>query len=359
MTTSTFATLRSKHTDTLRRCEVGPITPELIKEVERFIETVRQAGRDIADEDDREYLRSLLTFWGNWFYNQTRKYPNTNLELVTPEVAAAHGRDVAAKIVKGAPVGSRTQNRLLIGGGVVMLGLVALIASAALVVATLPLLFGSGQISPTQIAVAQTVAAITTETAIAGVQAATQQPPATAVVVSSATPAPTLPATLTLTVPPPVIATSTRVASGLPTPTPEFGIGGGGFTPDIGFLSVQVVEPAPDESFVVGQPFNIGAAYSNLQPGWTLFYVFDPLLGGDSFVASQSFEVGDFDGTGLWTESVQLDQPGYYNIGVFIATSADSRQQLQPYAEAGAPLPDDFNFEGIIVFRGLTTMSVN
>ena len=121
----------------------------------------------------------------------------------------------------------------------------------------------------------------------------------------------------------------------------------------------QVVEPTSAENFAAGQPFNIGAAYSNLQPGWTLFYVIDPLFGGDSFVLPQSFEVGDFNGTGLWTESVQLDQPGYYNIGVFIATTADSRQQLQRYAEAGAPLPGDFNFEGIIVFRGLTTMSVN
>src|SRR5574341_1606836 len=76
-----FSTIRTKHAELLRQSSQGAVAPDFIKEIRKFVESVRIAGREIVNEDDRDYLRSLLTFWGNWLYNQTRTYPNTNLEL--------------------------------------------------------------------------------------------------------------------------------------------------------------------------------------------------------------------------------------------------------------------------------------
>jgi hypothetical protein len=377
MTTSIFATIRTKHSDYVRRCNAGQITPELVKEVEGFIEEVRLSGREVADEDDREYLRSLLTFWGNWYYNHTRKYPNTNLELVTPEAAAAHGREVAQKIVKEAKTpGSSTSNRWLIGAGVLVLGLVTLIAIAALGIAMLPLLIGGTMAFNPGVATELANAAVeSTLTSIAAtehaqqstsiVAEATQIPTATpnftptAIVGVADTSVPTNTSTPFATA---TVAAATPTSSGAgdePTATPLPGVGGGGFVPQIGFLSIQIVEPSISDSLVTNQPFNIGAAYSNLQPGWTLFYILNPLSSGESIVIPETFEVGIFNGTGLWTESVQIDQPNLYTISVYIATTTESRAVLQRYADAGASLPPDLNLEGVITFYSLTTIQVN
>ncbi len=58
--TLSFSDIRAKHAECLRLCNQAAISPELIADIRKFVEDVRLAGRDIVDDDDREYLRSLL-----------------------------------------------------------------------------------------------------------------------------------------------------------------------------------------------------------------------------------------------------------------------------------------------------------
>ena len=370
--TLSFSDIRAKHAECLRLCNQAAISPELIADIRKFVEDVRLAGRDIVDDDDREYLRSLLTFWGNWIYNQTRTYPNTNIEPFTAEAAAMHGREAAEKIIKGQPVSQGQRNRLIIGGAI-LLGLIGVIAVVALVVGALPLMFGANTRPPTgtaSVAIQLTVEAINVQnTEIASgmetLSAPTDTPLPTETAVVVNTPISVEPS------PPPIgiTATSTRPAvpsappppPGPPTPTPSQlpATGGGGFAPPpVGIISVQIIEPQNAAEARAGDAINIGGTYFNLQAGWRMFYVVTRFDTAESVIVPSSVEATEDGATGAWTTRTVIDIPGLYSISVFIATSRESAAQLQRWADAGKLIPPETQYDGVILFRDLTVFEV-
>jgi hypothetical protein len=73
------------HQDLLKQAETGSDPAGLVSQVEELIEQMRQSGAQVAAIEDRDYLQSLLTFWGNWVFKQTRMYPNTDLYPASPQ----------------------------------------------------------------------------------------------------------------------------------------------------------------------------------------------------------------------------------------------------------------------------------
>jgi hypothetical protein len=77
------------HSDLLARVEAGGESSALIDEARALIEQARQAGVYVHSASDRDYMHSLLSFWGGWLFKQTRTYPNTDLYPAAPPAAPA------------------------------------------------------------------------------------------------------------------------------------------------------------------------------------------------------------------------------------------------------------------------------
>src|SRR5262245_472700 len=77
------------HQDLLKQAETSSDPASLVSQVEDLIEQMRQSGAQVAAIEDRYYLQSLLTFWGNWVFKQTRTYPNTDLYPASPQAREA------------------------------------------------------------------------------------------------------------------------------------------------------------------------------------------------------------------------------------------------------------------------------
>jgi hypothetical protein len=84
MMVSDIDMIYAAHRALLTRVEQAATPAELVGDTEILIEQVRRAGSSISAPAERDYLQSLLTFWGNWTYKQTRVYPNTDLYPAAP-----------------------------------------------------------------------------------------------------------------------------------------------------------------------------------------------------------------------------------------------------------------------------------
>jgi hypothetical protein len=364
---SPFPNLRTRHTELLRRSGQGALAPDSIKEIRGFVEAVRLAGREVVDEEDRDYLRSLLTFWGNWLYNQTRTYPNTNLEMFTAEAAAARAKEVVEEIGAGGPIGTEQRNQLIIGGlAAVVLVVVAVLILGGLMVLLLPRMAFVPATQPIE----QTVEAISTT-----LSAPTEPPPSTATPLPTGTPSPTpeiavmVSPTQTATAAPSAAPTQTRqpTPTGLipqtfpsPTVTALPDTGGGGFgAPPVGILSVQIIEPQSEAAaFAVNEPITISASFYNLQFGWQLFFVITRLDTAESLILPDSLPIQNDGATGAVSVRAALSEPGLYTIGVYIATSQQEIRRLQRWADAGVAVPPETQYDGVILFRDLTLLEI-
>ena len=353
-----FSAIRSRHAELLRAApDTGAVTPEHLRAIEAFVESIRLAGRGVADEDDREYLRSLLSFWGNWLYGQTRTYPNTNLEPAWGDVV---GRDVVrANRSTTVTFGPSPVTLAMIGLSLVLaIGLLALIF-----LVIVPVFNGAPAGRPTA-----TSPSVTSSPTLA----------------TPATPLPQiLPSDTPTLVPPPtervgVTATTTAVAASgdLPTPTahtlsatrtptpegsflPDFtpGTGGGGFV-SIPVISVQVIGVAPaaiggDNQVYAGRPVVIQGTYFNFQAGWRLFYGVTDYATGETRIAGDTLTIESDGQSGAFYADTSFLNPGSYGISLFVATTRDTAAYLQRLAEANAPIPPDANLEGVIRFADL------
>lgn len=321
-----FSAIRAKHAEMLK-ATTGAATPERLISVKDLIESVRMAGRTVHDEDDREYLRSLLTFWGNWVYNQTRTYPNTNLEVyvgeapvkrmaaapggagttpmavkppVSPQVMPTAPKETAA--VKAAP--SVAASPAWLWPAIGLLGLVALLVIIGVVVLGSRVAAAPGSRTPTA-------------------------------------------AQLTF----PVLGTPPLVTTDLPA------TGGGGFGSPFTSLAVQVTTPKPGEIVPVGQPVEIGGTFVNLQTGWRLFYVISDDA-GNSIILPHSLTMEADGETGVWTATATFPKAGFYTVSVYIATSKAEKERLQRWADGGQVVTSDEQYDGVILFRDLAFLDV-
>lgn len=79
MASNAVQPIYAEHHNMLRQVEIRSDDTALVRDVKTWIEQVRRTGETISALDERDYLQSLLTFWGNWVYQQTRVFPNIDL----------------------------------------------------------------------------------------------------------------------------------------------------------------------------------------------------------------------------------------------------------------------------------------
>jgi hypothetical protein len=319
-----FSAIRAKHAEMLRATS-GPATPESIASVKNLVESVRMAGRSVQDEDDREYLRSLLTFWGNWVYNQTRTYPNTNLEVFVGEgpvkrMETGSGGAGAAPTMATPPMGMRPVTKEAEPS--------AESASPSRSVAASPMWLWPvvGVLALAALGIIFVVAFIGLRNISGGPQSGEQTATAAANQFPTQLPAPTL------------------------TLLPDTGGGGGGSS--FSNIAVQVTSPDPGATLPVGQPVEIGGTFVNLQAGWRLFYVItDP--DGNATILPRSLVVESDGSTGVWMATATLPRADIYSVSVYIATSNAEKERLQRWADEGKVVTPDEAYDGVILFRDL------
>ncbi|GEM_PF-3084922 len=123
------------HHDLLQKVEHTDDVAALVPAAESLIERVRRLGTSVAAPQTRDYLASMLNFWGSWLYSHTRTFPNTDLYppdmpssgtlrpltlsylTDSPLVAAAH---TAAPEAEAAPIVTTAPAT---GTGVLMVGI--------------------------------------------------------------------------------------------------------------------------------------------------------------------------------------------------------------------------------------------
>jgi hypothetical protein len=72
------------HRALLEAVEKADDPARLVERVQEMIEEARRAGANVATPQERDYLQSLLNFWGNWVFNHTRLFPNVDLYPAAP-----------------------------------------------------------------------------------------------------------------------------------------------------------------------------------------------------------------------------------------------------------------------------------
>lgn len=102
MTTDFIEQIYRTHTDLLSQIEQSPDPTAHSDAVRLLIEQSRQAGAYVAAPNEREYIQSVLSFWGSWLYRHTRIYPNIDLYPVAP--ASQRPRPVTPTRVGPQPV---------------------------------------------------------------------------------------------------------------------------------------------------------------------------------------------------------------------------------------------------------------
>lgn len=103
MMVSDIDMIYTAHRALLERVERADNPAELVGDTEVLIDQVRRAGANITAADARDYLQSLLTFWGNWVYKQTRVYPNVDLYPPAPELSAQSAPENKPGVVRPRP----------------------------------------------------------------------------------------------------------------------------------------------------------------------------------------------------------------------------------------------------------------
>jgi hypothetical protein len=53
---------------------------EFVKGIKEFIARCRQSGKYISDEEERDFLRAILRYWGTFVYNASGAYPQVDLD---------------------------------------------------------------------------------------------------------------------------------------------------------------------------------------------------------------------------------------------------------------------------------------
>jgi len=88
--------LLEKH-QALQREEMAEVTPGRIERVKAYVAETVAAGAKIADNRQREQLRSILRYWSAWVYDQTKEFPPS--QLVPYSVPSTGNRLVWPRLV--------------------------------------------------------------------------------------------------------------------------------------------------------------------------------------------------------------------------------------------------------------------
>ncbi|MFH1632681.1 MAG: hypothetical protein ABIG63_01530 [Chloroflexota bacterium] len=333
MTNLSIDDIKSKHADLSKRAYQGKPSKAIVPDVKVFISEIREAGADIPPGNKRELLRSMGDAWGNYIFRETGVFPPTDLKpyegplpnlLTLPSWVAAISRPVWILILAGA--------------------LLAVIVASSWISSSV----SKRNQQATQIAVDN---ARNTEVALAVAQ--TEQAPDQAPLNSTPTsigmptlsPSPTPTPTFTPT-PTETLAPDETPAS-LPT------------TESVGVI-VQLTSLQDGDSVI--PKMSISGTYENLQPGWSIHVLLEPLSeAGKFYPQEESWVVAEDAIKGEWTLDVafqigaDLAANERYNISVVAVQDDRARAVLNAAVEKGLDkLPS-----GVIPFPRITTVTRN
>lgn len=307
-----FKSLRLKHFDLLKEKDKAKDHPApLIPKIKEQIEEWRQAGGYISEAGERDYLRSILGFWGSFVFehSESKEYPETDLYPLDIKIAQGAKMERMLKRV----VWPATAVAVVL----IVLGLLAICCYV---------IFSRARRGAEQVA-----AAAQTATAAAMAQATAEVP--------TETPVPTFTPVPTDT--PTVAATNTPVV------------------PPPGTILVQISNLKDGDFVDYEQPLR--GNYAGLEPGWKIYVVAQSLSSGLYFPQKDAFKVPVDQRDGSWQATAILGQEvseveEQFNIFPVVALDDAAAQVLSDVPPEGTmQLPAET--EGIIKFPQILTVT--
>jgi hypothetical protein len=298
------------HRELLKKVEESIDPPAMLEQVEQLIEQIRRAGARTADFQERDYMQSLLTFWGNWVYNQTRVYPNTDLYPPAPETPRAPSDVLQPNREQNFNPPAPAQTVESSGVSPITIGLV--IIAFALILILLLVLPGRQQ----------EVNSFTTPT----------PEPAATTMIDEAGDEPSFAA----------LGVAENAAITEP------------------FIMVNVASPAEGQVFEAGEAITLNGVYANLRPNWRVFFVVQ--REGDDLslmlVDGGYSAIVDYP-TGTWEapNSFELSGAGNYFVGVLLAITPEAMETLTESYQQQTSL--DTLPEGVIPFLRLRSIRID
>jgi hypothetical protein len=89
---TTYESLVARHESLHQQFAEDPDSIE-IDRARQMIAEVSTAGRDVSEISQRQQLRAILRYWGNFVRDRTGEYPNTHLLPYQPPVSPTAGRE--------------------------------------------------------------------------------------------------------------------------------------------------------------------------------------------------------------------------------------------------------------------------
>jgi len=290
---SSLLNLQIEHAKLLQRQQAGE---DILQDVGDYIRRVVAASSRIASPHERNQLRANLRYWATYVLEKEGTYPNVEL---------APG-----------PVESGALVPFIVSSSIIAVVVFVILLLIAVVGGSIRIMINLAQASS---AATFTAVAYQTQTAIAATPSATF------------TPTPTAEPTSTPTITPTPLP---------PTPTPT----------EAGLL-VRLTNLA--NGLDVQPIMVLAGTYANLQPGWSIHILLQPIsLGGRYYPAPQFFEVRRSGEPQDWSleiklgEGAQLKKREQYIVTPAIALTPAQRAALVGAANTGFDLPPP----GVIVF---------
>ena len=293
---STFTELQAAHEKLLRRQQTGE---DIQADVEAYIAKARVASSEIASPRERDQLRANLRYWASYVFEKKKSYPAADL-LPSKTIFLGPGLNLTTVIVA-------------------IIGLLGMIVTAVISFGFI----GSARPTATITAI---VGIIITPTA-----SATSNPP---------TP------TITPTPPPPTPPPTD-------TPAPQL-------SPTVNQAGIVVQLTSPQEGQAASPQVALAGNYSNLQSGWSIHVLLQPLLRSgryfplpDFFIVPSSVTSGEWSLAATLGQGAELERPEQYNLRLVVAIDEQGRKALKDAEKSGfEQLPG-----GLIPFPQVVTVS--
>ncbi len=268
---------------------------DITNDVIAYIQAVRSASGHIGSMRDREQLRAYLRYWGSYVYEKTGKYPSTELAPAPSSVENLWRNPQVVQLL------------LILGGGaLVVILLIAIITG-----------FSSRWVAE-MVQTAQAPLLVSRTVEVVYVSATPEE----SVTAPTATVTPTVELTRQFTPGPTVDNTAQAALIGETAAPPESA------------LVAKITNLVEGQE--IGPRLVVSGLYANLQPGWTIHVLAQPLsLGGQRFPLAQSFSVPNDAPAGTWSISGQvmdglsLERPETYNLQLVVALDENGRAALQ------------------------------
>jgi hypothetical protein len=332
MTKQTIDQIKTQHDELTRKTKDGKASKTVVKEVRTFITDIQELSATTSPGNKRDLLRNLADAWGNFVFRATGVFPPT--ELKPYEGPTTHFVTLPPWLANlSRPI------QIAIGAGIIVLGLfLASVVSAYL---------STRNAQQEQFAKETEIAYAIGETVVAATQTATAFVTETPTLTPSLTPTPTFTPTNTPTI------TPSPTDTPQPTATPTVVI-----PTEVPVIKAQIVNLVDGD--LVNPDMTVQGVFENLQSGWSLHILLEPLSQVGTFFPLPEFWLVAEDQPGNeWAVDVNFQIGGdlsdeeRLNVSLVVAQDDRARSVLAQAVGTGiSEFPS-----GVIPFPGITTVT--